>query len=99
MDEQRYKIWWELHRRISRGETLSDQENQIYRDGRDEMEAEEWAILNNAADALRPLQERLRELIERNHALAQQESFLRQRATELEKQYEALTGESLGIEV
>lgn len=99
MDEQQHKIWWKLHRRVSKGETLSDEENQLYHAGRTELEAEEWASLPATAEALRPLQERLRELIARNQKLAQQEAILRQRTTELEKQYLSLTGEPLGTEV
>ena len=99
MDEARQKVWWALHRRVSKGETLSDADNQIYQAGRAELEAEEWAGLRPAAEALRPLQERLRTLIVRNQQLARQETSLRQRATDLEKQYAALTGEPLGIEV
>ncbi|HJQ22498.1 MAG TPA: hypothetical protein VKA60_01195 [Blastocatellia bacterium] len=99
MDEQQKKIWWALHRRVSKGETLSDADNQIYQAGCAELETEEWASLRTAAETLRPLQERLRELIGRNQQLARQETSLRQRATDLEKQYAALTGEPLGIDV
>ena len=99
MDEQQHEIWWELHRRVSKGETLSDEDNQIYQAGRAELEAEEWASLPKASEAVRPLQERLRELIARNQNLVRQEATLRQRATELEQRYLALTGEPLGIEV
>jgi uncharacterized coiled-coil protein SlyX len=99
MDEQQHKTWWELHRRISKGETLSGADNQIYLAGLAELEAEEWANLPKAAEALRPLRERLRQLIEHNQNLAEEESTLRQRAAELEKQYLTLTGEPLGVEV
>src|SRR2546423_14060255 len=99
MDEQRQRIWWALHRRVSQGETLPDKDNQIYQAGRAELETEEWASLHFAAETLRPLQERLRELIVRNQQLARQETLLRQQATDLEKQYAALTGQPLGIEV
>jgi hypothetical protein len=99
MDEQRHKIWWALHRRVSKGETLSEAESRIYQAGRAELEAEEQAGMSVTAEALRPLQARLRELIARNQKLAGQEMALRQRATELEKQYLALTGDPLGIEV
>jgi TolA-binding protein len=98
MDEQQHKIWWELHRRVSKGETLSGEDNHIYLAGRDELEAEEWASLPKVAEPLRPLQERLQRLRARNEDLAQQEVTLRRRATELEVRYRALTGEPLGIE-
>jgi hypothetical protein len=99
MDEQQYRIWWELHRRVSKGETLSNEENQVYLAGRSELEEEEWAGLPKVAGVVRPLQERLRELRARNQDLVQQEEVLRRRATELEVQYVALTGVPLGIDL
>lgn len=41
MEEKQYKIWWELHRRMAKGETLSEEENEVYQAGLAEMEAEE----------------------------------------------------------
>ena len=99
MDEKQYRAWWVLHRRIVKGEILSPEESRAYEAGRAELEAEEWASLRTATVALRPLQERLRELITQNQQLAQQEAALRQRAVELEHQYLMLTGEPLGLEV
>ena len=99
MDEKQYKAWWTLHRRVATGELLSEEESRIYEAGRAELEAEEWASLRTASVALRPLQERLRELIAHNQSLTQQEAALRERAAELEHQYLELTGEPLGLEV
>jgi len=99
MDEQRYRAWWVLHRRAAKGETLSEEERRLYEAGRAELESEEWAGLRTAAVALRPLQERLRELAARNRSLAQREAALREQAADLERQYRALTGEALGLEV
>lgn len=99
MDEGRYRIWWKLHRRVSQGEPLSDKELHIYLSSRAELEAEERAGLFKVAETLGPLQERLRELRVRNQNLLQQEATLRERATELEQRYVALTGEPLGIEL
>jgi hypothetical protein len=99
MDEKQYKAWWVLHRRVIKGETLSQEENRAYETGRAELEAEEWVGLRTASVALQPLQEHLRELITRNQQLAQQEVALRKQATELEQRYVVLTGEPLGLEV
>ena len=99
MDEKQYQAWWALHRRVVKGETLSEEETRAYEVGRAELEAEEWASLRQAAAGLQPLQERLRELTAHNQQLAQHEAALRQRAVELEHQYVALTGETLGLEV
>lgn len=87
MDEKQYRAWWTLHRRVAKGETLPDEEKRIYKTGRAELEAEEWASVRTASVALRPLQERLRELIAHNQSLVQQEVALREQAMELEHQY------------
>ncbi|MCI0486885.1 MAG: hypothetical protein L0229_09820 [Blastocatellia bacterium] len=99
MKKQRYKTWWELHRRVAKGESLSDKERHAYEAGRAELEAEEWAGLRQHSPDLRSLQTRLRKLTRRNQKLVRQEAELRERAVELERQYLALTGEKLGLEV
>jgi chromosome segregation ATPase len=63
------------------------------------LEAEEWVELRPATELLRPLQEQLRELTAHNQQLAQEEAALRARAAELERNYRAVTGEPLGLEI
>jgi serine phosphatase RsbU (regulator of sigma subunit) len=99
MDEQQYKAWWQLHRRAAVGEPLSDEEERAYQAGLAALEAEEWAELRPATELLRPLQEQLRELTAHNQQLAQEEAALRARAAELERNYRAVTGEPLGLEI
>ena len=99
MDEQQYKIWWPLHRRVAVGEHLSDEEQRVYQAGLAELEAEEWAERRPAAEQLRPLQEQWRALTARNQQLAQEEAALRALVAELEHNYLAVTGEPLGLEV
>lgn len=99
MDEKQYREWWELHRRVVNGEPLSPDETRIYEAGCIALDAEEWAGWPKASAQLRPLQQRLRELMSQNQYLAQQELALRQQASQLEKHYLALTGEPLGLEV
>ncbi|MGH9845562.1 MAG: hypothetical protein ACREEM_43180 [Blastocatellia bacterium] len=69
MDEQQYKVWWQLHRRAAVGEQLSDEEERAYQAGLAELEAEEWAERRPAIELLRPLQEQLREITARNQQL------------------------------
>ncbi len=99
MDERQYKVWWQLHRRTAVGEPLSDEEERAYQAGLAELEAEEWAERPPLAELLRPLQEQLRTLTARNQQLAQEEAALRAQAAELERNYRALTGEPLGLEL
>jgi hypothetical protein len=87
MNEQQYKIWWRLHRRVAVGEQLSDEEQQVYQSGLAELEAEEMAALRPAADEWRELRAQWSELATRRQELARQEATLRGRATELERQY------------
>ena len=99
MDEQQYKIWWQLHRRTAVGEPLSDEEERAYHAGLAQLEAEEWAERRPVTELLRPLQEQWQELTARKQQLAQEEAALRAQAAELERNYRALTGEPLGLEL
>lgn len=99
MDETQYQAWWQLHRRVAVGETLSEQEQGAYQQGLAELEAAEWVALQPTADLLRPLQKQLQEISARNRQLAQEEAVLRARAADLEQNYLALTGEPLGLEI
>jgi precorrin-6B methylase 1 len=55
MNEQQYKIWWQLHRRVAVGEQLSEEEQRAYQSGLAELEAEEMAALSPADDEWRAL--------------------------------------------
>jgi hypothetical protein len=99
MEENQYKIWWELHRRVAKGETLSEEERSVYEAGRAELQAEEWANLREPSMNIQSLRERWRQLTERSQQLAREETALRELAAQLEQQYLALTGESLGLGV
>ena len=99
MNKQQYEVWWQLHRRTAVGEPLSDEEERAYQAGLAALEAEEWAERRPTAELLRPLQEQLRALTARNQQLEQEEATLRAPAAELERNYRALTGEPLGLEI
>jgi hypothetical protein len=99
MEEKQYKIWWELHRRVAKGETLSEEERSVYETGRAELQAEEWADLREPSINIQLLRERWRQLTERSQQLDREETALREMATQLEQQYFALTGENLGLGV
>jgi len=99
MDEQQYKIWRQLHRRVAVGEQLSDEEQLVYQSGLAELEAEEMAALSPADGEWQALRAQWRELAARRQELARQETILRARATELERQYLALTHYPIGLEI
>jgi len=60
MEEKQYKIWWELHRRVAKGETLPEEENKVYQAGLVEMETEEWNEIVKPSAVFQSLQERWR---------------------------------------
>ncbi len=99
MNEQQYRIWWQLHRRVAVGEQLSEEEQRAYQSGLAELEAEEMAALSSADDEWQALREQWGELAMRRQELARQEAALRVRATELERQYLALTHYPIGLEI
>jgi len=99
MNEQQYRIWWQLHRRVAVGEQLSEEEQRAYQSGLAELEAEEMAALSSADDEWQALREQWGEVAMRRQELARQEAALRVRATELERQYLALTHYPIGLEI
>lgn len=99
MDEKQYQSWWQLHLRSALGETLTAEEDRVYRAGLAELEAEEQAERMPDSAAARVLQTRVKELTTRTVELAQQENLLRQQAAQLEARYLAVTGERLSLEV
>jgi len=99
MNEQQYKIWWQLRRRVAVGGQLSEEEQRAYQSGLAELEAEEMAALSPADDEWQALREQWGELAMRRQELARQEAALRVRATELERQYLALTHYPIGLEI
>ena len=99
MEETEYQVWWQLHRRVAKGESLPDDERRVYEAGRAAMETEDMTTLRRSEPGWRTWQERWRELDQRNRQLAEQESALRQLSAALEQQYLKLTGEKIGLEV
>jgi hypothetical protein len=70
MNEQQYKAWWQLHRRVAVGEQLSDEEQRIYQSGLAELEAEEMGALHPADDEWHALRTQWVELAARRRELA-----------------------------
>lgn len=87
MEEKEYQIWWQLHRRAAKGETLSAAESQLYEAGLAALEAEEMAASSSSAPDWQTWQARWRELKQHDQQLAQQEAALRQQAAQLEQRY------------
>ncbi len=81
------------------GEALSAEEQHRYEAGRAQLQAEEQAELRHDVTELRALQAQLRDLTARDQELARQETLLREQAARLERQYLAVTGQPLGLEV
>ncbi len=75
-------VWWRLHLRKARGETLSDQEQQLY--------DEELARQESTAPPLQSDLEGLKQLRQRVLALASDNADLRSRLSELDKEIHRL---------
>ncbi len=99
MEEKQYQIWWQLHRRVAVGETLTEEERRVYESGLAEMEAGEWNELRSVGIDFQSLRQQWQRLTEQNQQLARQEATLRELAMRLEQQYRSLTGETLGLGV
>ncbi|MBO0860489.1 MAG: hypothetical protein J2P21_18820 [Chloracidobacterium sp.] len=80
MNEERYKVWWQLHRRVAVGEQLADYEQYVYESGLAELEAEEMAALRPADNEWQALRAQWGELAARRQKLTRQEAALRARA-------------------
>lgn len=59
MTEEEYRIWWQLHRRVSVGETLSPAEKLAYETGLRTLHAEEH--IEGDMKALRQMRNRIQE--------------------------------------
>lgn len=82
MDEATYKVWWDLHIRNAKGETLSPEEEQVYQAGCREFDAEE--TLDGGLTSLQQSRDRVQKL---------KDEYLR-----LQQQYELLEAERMEIE-
>ena len=95
MDEQTYKRWQDLHRRVVSGETLRAEEQAAYEAGCCELDAEER--LDGNLERLRQLRARIKEAEAEQQRLRAREKETDARIAELEARLDARTRQLLGI--
>ena len=98
MNKQTYNQWWQLHLRVSRGETLSPQEQIQYNVGLDTLDSEEKEqIQSTGLNTIRQLRVNIKELRNFHAELMHKSKHLDEQIATLEKAYQRLTGYQLAI--
>lgn len=98
MNEQTYNQWWQLHLRVSRGETLNPQEQRLYNVGLDALDDEEKVQFQaTGLNAIRQLRASIEELQDFHTELMLKSNRLDEQIVTLEKAYHQLTGYQLAV--
>lgn len=98
MNEQTYNQWWKLHLRVSRGETLTSQEQKQYNTGLDALDNEEKVQFQaTGLNAIRQLRASIEKLQDFHTELMQKSNRLDEQIVTLEKAYQQLTGYQLAV--
>lgn len=95
MDEATYKVWWPLHIRAAKGETLNAEEQAIYEAGCRASDAEER--LDGRLEELKQARQRTEELEAERARLQARYEALRAEIAELETNLSEPTRQALGI--
>lgn len=100
MTQVEYQQWWQYHSRIARGETLSTEEEAIYRAGIDTLDREEADQLQLASlQNLRQLRTQIQRLAQSLEQFTTRHEQLNRKIADLEQTYQRLTGYSLVTDV
>ena len=98
MNEQTYNKWWQLHLRVSQGETLDPQEQTQYNAGLDALDNEEKEQFQSTGlNAIRQLRASIEELRDFHAELMHKSKHLDEQIVTLEKAYQRLTGYQLAL--
>jgi hypothetical protein len=98
MNEQNHNQWWQLHLRVSRGETLNPQEQRQYNAGLDALDNEEKAQFQSTGlNAIRQLRANIEEQRHIHDELIHESNHLDEQIASLEKAYQRLTGYQLTV--
>jgi hypothetical protein len=98
MNKQTYNQWWQLHLRVSQGETLSPQEQAQYNAGLDALDNEEKEQFQSTGlNAIRQLRTNIEELHHFHDQLMHESNHLDKQIATFEKVYQRLTGYQLTV--
>jgi len=95
MDEATYKVWWPLHIRAAKGETLNAEEQAIYEAGCRTLDAEERS--DGRLEELRQARQRTEELETKRVRLQTRYENLRAEIAELETHLSEPIRQALGV--
>lgn len=96
MTQMDYQQWWQYHIRAARGETLTMEEEAIYRAGIDALDREEAEQMQLASlQNLRQLRAQIQQLTQNLGQFTAQHEQLNRKIADLEQTYQRLTGYSL----
>lgn len=95
MEASEYELWWQLHVRVAKGETLNDEELILYNEGLADQHSAEEGINEDLIERLQQLRTQLDELAHENDSLYKQQEQLDQKIVVLESAYQTLTGQPL----
>jgi hypothetical protein len=99
MEKQDYSVWWPLHLRRAKGETLSADEQALYEAGVQQLDAEEAETFrrDEELDQLREIRRRVLFADAEHQRLSQQYEKMRAEMTRLEALLDERTRQALGI--
>jgi hypothetical protein len=99
MDAQTYDVWWRLHARVAKRETLGPQDREAYEAGLRQLDAEEEDALapDEVVDRLRRLRERLTAADAEDRRLSEQYETVRTEIARMEGLLDERTRRALGI--
>ena len=95
MDEQAYRVWWPLHLRVAKGETLSPEQQTLYLEGKRRLHEEE--TLEGSLALLRQTRAEIKTLEAEREALLERRRQLRERVTLLEASLSDKAKRALGV--
>ncbi|MCB0060847.1 MAG: hypothetical protein KDE19_01985 [Caldilineaceae bacterium] len=95
METIEYEAWWQLHVRVAKGETLTNEELRLYNAGLEEQHTIDNDINAELIERLQQLRGELDALASENSTLHSQQEELDQKIVALESAYQDLTGEPL----
>ena len=98
MKSSEYDLWWQLHLRVARGETLSAEEQADYQTGLDRLDLEEAQIEPEDVSALRAARAQIEKQTAVHTQMLVRRAQLERQIAALESAYQQLTGRNLAMD-
>lgn len=95
MKQFNHEAWWQLHLRVAKGETLSSEEQALYKAGNDYLDGEEANLIKGEWSSLYMLRAQIDQLQQKHADLLQYSNQLDTEIATLEENIQQLTGQPL----